>query len=235
MKKIAGCFGFFIGCQVIAVAAMAGTGGVSTATVNKGQLTTSLRTSYSPADNNIRTEGQFSSRIMFDYGFTDRFSLGLYGQTERRADDDPEFSSVMLDAKVELTEAAKRGFYSGFRVRYTLKDSDKKPDNASLKLIVGAPAGKWDFRMNQILYYEVGEDGSDGINFETRLQTSYYYHPQHRIGVESFRDFHLQTHELGPILAGAITDTLSYEVGYHVGLTDSTADNTFRFFLTQAF
>lgn len=216
--------------------AQAGTGGVSNATVNKDQRSISLRTSYSPADDNMKTsEGKFSSRIMFDYGITNHFALGLYGQTERRAGDNPEFSSVMLDGKIELTEATRHGYYSGFRVRYTLKDADKKPDNASLKLILGAPAGKWDFRLNQIMYYEVGKESSEGINFETRIQTSYYYHTEHRLGIESFRDFHLQTHEVGPILAGTITDALSYEAGYHVGLTNATADNTFKIFLTHTF
>lgn len=158
--------------------------------------------------------------------------------------DNAELDAVILDARFELTEVKDAGFYSGFRLRYTYKDGDKKPDNAHIRLILGAPVGKWDFRINQIFAYEIGEGSGGGLGIDTRLQASYHYAEHHRAGIESFSDFgygsrssgfDTQNHTVGPVFAGEITEKLSYEAGYRYGLSDAAADHTFKLFLVRSF
>lgn len=227
-----------------ATSAQAGIGGIGNATVNEGALTTHLRASYTSDEENAGLDDRWRSRFMTDYGFTDDFALGVYIQGDNRSADNQELDAIIVDARFEFTQAAKAGFYSGLRLRYTHKDGDKKPDDMHARFILGAPIGKWDFRINQILAYEVGEDGRGGIGIDTRLQTSYRYAKGHRAGLESFSNFGYgsrrsgfeeQSHTIGPIFAGTITQNLSYETGYRYGLSEAAPDHTFKLFIVRRF
>jgi hypothetical protein len=218
--------------------------GVSNAAVNKGQLTTQLRFSHSDDNEREALDGRFRSRLMTDYGFTDDLALGLFLQGDNLGNDNKEFDATITEARVEMTDAATHGYYSGFRLRYTFKDGDKKPDNTHIRLIAGAPIGKWDLRINQILALETGAERRGGVGIDTRLQTSYFYHPDHRAGLESFNDFGYgrrwttfdeQNHTVGPVFAGKIDEGLFYETGYRRGLSKTSADHAFKLFITKNF
>ena len=217
----------------------AGTGGIGNATVNQGDFATQLRFSVSDDDQSAGLDGRFRNRLMLDYGISDDVALGFYIQGDNRGGDNQELDAFILDARYELAQVATDGYYTGFRLRYTYKDGDKKPDNFHIRLIAGLPVDQWDFRINQILAYQVGEDNAGGLGVDTRLQASYRFHPDHRAGLESFSNFGFgsgssfdeQAHTLGPIFAGKIAPGLSYEAGYRYGLSDAAADHTLRVFL----
>jgi hypothetical protein len=219
--------------------AHAGMAGIGNAAVNKGQFTAHTRFSFSEDNENAAFDDQWRSRLMLDYGLTDDAAMGIYLQG-----DGDEVDAWMADARFELTEAATHGFYSGFRLRYTYKDGDKKPDNAHIRLIAGVPVNQWDFRINQIFAYQVGEGRRGGMGVDTRLQATYRYHPDHRAGIETLSDFGYgssrtgfdrQNHVAGPVLSGKITDGLFYETGYRYGVSEAAPDHTFRLFITRVF
>ena len=242
--KIA-CATFILSTALCApFAAQAGMAGIGNATVNEGQLTAHWRTSYSADDENAGLDDRFRNRAMLDYGFTDDFALGLYMQTDNRGNDNHEHDAMIGEARFELADIKTNGYYTGFRIRYTHKDGDKTPSNAQLRLIAGVPIGKWDLRINQNFAYEVGPDAKGGVGVDTRLQSTYFYHPDHRAGIESFSDFGYgsrtpdfseQNHTMGPIFAGKIDDGLFYEVGYRRGLSQAAADNTVKLFISKDF
>ncbi len=222
----------------------AGVGGIGTATVNEGVFSTHLRVSYADDDESQSLDTRFRNRLMLDYGFTDDFAFGVYLQGDNRGNDNQELDAIIADARFELAEVAEHGFYSGFRLRYTFQDGDKKPDNAHIRLIAGVPVDQWDFRINQIFAYQLGEGSGGGIGVDTRLQASYKYHPEHRVGVESFSNFGFgsrntgfddQNHVVGPVFAGKIQEGLSYEFGSRHGISEAAADHTVRLFLTKRF
>lgn len=224
--------------------AMANVAGVGNAKVDKGILQTQVRVSYTEDDESVSADHQIRTRLMADYGLTDDFALGLYLNGDHRNGEGQEFDSAMLDARFELTDATTHGYYSGIRLRYTFKDGDSKPDNAHIRFIFGVPVGEWDFRINQIIAHETGQDARGGLGMETRLQASYTYMPGHRAGLESFSDFGYgsrqttfseQNHSIGPVFAGAFADGLGYEAGYRTGVSDAAADHTFKFFLIRKF
>jgi len=224
--------------------AHAGMAGIGNAAVNKGQLTAHWRTSYSTDKDNAGLDERFRNRAMLDYGFTDDFAFGLYMQTDNRGNDSHEQDAMIGEARFELADVKANGYYSGFRLRYTHRDGDKTPSNAHIRLIAGVPIGKWDMRINQIFAYEVGQDAKGGVGVDTRLQSTYFYHPDHRVGLESFSDFgygsrwtnfNQQNHTLGPVFAGKIDDGLFYEFGYRRGVSDAAADNTVKLFITRNF
>lgn len=224
--------------------ALAGIGGIGNARVDADQLTVHLRNAYIEDSENARIDGRWRSRIMFDYGFDDDNALGFYIQGDQRPGDNWEMEALILENRYEWHESEKDGFYSGFRVRYTWRDGDKKPDDAHLRLIVGAPYGNWDFRLNQILGWETGPDSTPGLLIDTRWQVTYGYGGGHRAGIEDFSNygnartmggFDTQQHEIGPVFQGPLTDTVNYEAGYRYGYSEAAPDHTVRFFLMQRF
>lgn len=244
MKRLFRIFIMLLSFSGTASPVWAGMAGIGDATVKKDVFAVHLRGSYSEDNDNPALDGRWRSRLMTDYGFTDDFALGLYIQGDNRSGDNQELDALMLESRFELTEAEHHGFYSGFRLRYTYKDGDKKPDNAHIRLIFGLPVGQWDFRINQIFAYEIGEQRAGGLGVDTRLQASYYYNARHRAGIESFSDFGYgsrwsrftrQRHTIGPVLAGNISRNLSYETGYRYGLSDAAADHTLKLFLIRNF
>ena len=229
---------------VLPCGAHAGIAGIGNAAVNKGQFTTHLRLSLGEDDNRASLDGRFRSRLMTDYGFTDDFAFGIYFQQDNPGNDNAQWDATIAEARFELTDTASSGFYSGFRLRYTYKDGDKKPDNAHIRLIAGVPVGDWDLRINQIFAVETGQDRRGGLGTDTRLQATYQYIPNHRAGLESFSDFGYgsrwttfdeQNHTLGPVFTGRVMEGLFYEAGYRRGLSRDAADHTFKLFLTRVF
>lgn len=229
---------------LIPLSAQATVSSIGDATVNKGQFKTSIASAYQWDGDNPRADHRIQQRFITDYGFTDDFAFGVYLQTDRPGDDDGELDAVMFDARYEINNVKDDGFYSGLRLRYVLKDGDKKPDNAHVKLILGAPLGKWDFRSNAIVSRAVGQDAQSGLSFETDLQATYAWRDGHRIGIESYDDFgnlsrqsgvSAQNHSIGPVAAGKFDNGINYEVGYEAGLSRSAADHAVKFFIGRNF
>lgn len=224
--------------------AQAGMAGIGNAQVDEGVFTAHLRNAYILDGQQPAIDGRWRSRFMTDYGVTDNYAVGLYVQGDQRTGDDLELDALMLEQRVELHTVAQDGLYSGFRVRYTWKDGDKKPDDAHIRLILGMPYGDWDFRINQILGMEVGEGRTAGMLVDTRVQSTYGYAQDHRAGLEALSNFgnirHItgfdtQSHEAGPVFQGKISHGLNYEAGYRYGVSESAPSHTLRLFLFRAF
>ena len=224
--------------------AYAGIGGVVNAQVDPHQLTMQLRSTYNLDQENPAYDHRWQSRIMADYGLDDNNAIGFFVQGVQHEGEDLKLDALILEHRYEWHEVAKDGFYSGFRLRYTYRDEDKKADEAHIRLILGAPWGKWDFRLNQFIGREVGNDSTPGTLLETRGQATYEYSPGYRVGLENFSnfgklrntsDFQTQAHEIGPVFKGPLTDQLSYEAGYRYGYSDAAPDHTFRIFLIERF
>lgn len=237
---------FLFSAVVVLIAAnsYAGVGSVGGASVEKGKLSTQLRASYSADDDDAKLDGRWRSRFVIDYGFTDRFALGVYVQGDKPGNNDKQLDSVIMDARFELTESEAAGYDSGIRLRYVTKDDDRKSDSVEFRLLGELPIEKWRFRLNQIFAYEVGSRRRGGIGLETRLQAMYRYVKGHRVGVESFNDFGYgsrsprfsdQDHTLGAVFMGTLGYGFSYEAGYLHGISQSSPDHMGKLFLKRSF
>ncbi len=218
----------------------AGVAGIGNATVNKNQLTLQVRDVYGTDGDGRNLDKRWRQRAMADYGFTDDFASGLYVQADRRDDKNVELEALISDSRVELTNVKDDGYYSGFRVRYTYRDADKKPDNLHVRAIAGIPVEAWEFRVNQIFYTDVGPDSRAGLGLDNRVQISYGYHPDHRVGLESFLDtgnlrsyddYNHTSHDMGIVFTGKFSKRWSYEAGYARGITTSAPDHTIKLFI----
>jgi hypothetical protein len=221
-----------------------GIAGIGVAKVNKGQFTAHLRNSFGTDNDRKNQDNRWRTRLMTDYGFTDWFASGIYFQGDQRDDKNMELDAVIWENRFEFTDTATDGYYSGIRLRYTYRDGDKKPDQAHIRFIAGAPLGNWEFRANPIIYKELGEDARSGLGLDARFQVTYGYMEGHRVGIENFSDvgimsnmprFDKQSHTLGPVFTGKITPSLTYETGYAYGLSQTAPDHTLKLFLVNTF
>lgn len=229
---------------LLPVAARAAIGSIANIEVTEGALSAQWRNAYSTDDGQPGIDERWRSRIGVDYGFTDHYAAGLFVQTDNRQGDNTELEAVMLDQRFEIHDLKNDGFYSGFRVRYTWRDGDKKADDVHLRVIAGTVQGPWEFRFNQLFYYELGKERRDGVAFESRGQVTYGVTQDTRVGVENFSHWGFsedgpgypgQSHEIGPVMIGQLGDGLSYDASYRRGISNAAADNVFRFVLYKAF
>lgn len=243
-RAICGKLAFLAGCFFSPEAEAVGVAGVVNAAVNKDQVTLQLREAFGVDDDNRNLDNRWRQRFMADYGFTDSFASGLYVQGDRRDDKNMEFEALIWDSRVELTDVKTDGYYSGFRVRYTYRDGDKKPDNLHLRTIIGVPVAEWEFRLNQIFYTDLGPASRSGLGLDNRVQVTYGYAQGHRAGLESFYDsgnlryttgYRNASHSLGVVFTGAIDADTSYEAGYARGITTPAPDHTVKLFLVRRF
>lgn len=226
------------------VAAQAGMAGIGNAQVDEDVFTLQWRNAYITDSEQPSQDGRWRSRMMFDYGVTNDYAVALHIQTDKRPNDALELDALIFQQRVEYHNVKDDGFYSGFWLRYTWKDGDKKPDDAHIRLIWGMPIGNFEVRLNQILGWEVGQDSRPGLIVDTRGQYTYAYMPNHRIGFEHLNNFgntrtvngfSRQNHEIGPMLSGKFDNKVSYELGYRHGISDQAADHTIRLFLWRGF
>lgn len=226
------------------LSAHAAIGGIGNAQVDEGAFTVHLRNAYTVDEESNRLNDRWRQRLMTDYGVNDWFATGLYLQGERLQSDDAELEAIIWENRFEFTNAAQHGYYSGIRLRYTWKDGDQKPDDAHIRLIIGAPVGAWDLRFNQIIGVETGQESVNGILWDSRAQATYSYHGAHRAGLEWFGNFgnldnagsfDEQQHEVGPVFQGPVTENVNYEAGYRYGISERAADHTLRVFLIRRF
>lgn len=211
--------------------------------VDESITTVTWRNSVSHDAEGSATDERWLTRGMVDYGLTEDLAAGMFVQGDRRYGDNLELDAVMGELRYEVTDMKDHPFYSGARLRYTLRDNDKGPDFAHVRLILGRAFGKWDARANQIIAYELGPQATGGLLFDTRFQATYGYREHHRAGLESFHDFghasrsdfNEQTHTLGPVFQGSLTDELLYEAGYRLGVSDAAPRHTVKFFISRRF
>ena len=229
---------------LLPITARAAIGSIGNIEVNEGAFNAQWRSAYSTDDAQAGLDQRWRNRIGVDYGFTDHYAAGLFVQTDDLKTHHPELEAVMLDQRLEIHDQQHDGFYSGLRVRYTWRDGERKTDEAQLRLIAGTVQGPWEYRFNQLFYYELGPDRREGVLLESRGQVTYGLPSGTRVGLESFNffgstdampAFNGQSHEIGPVVLGKITDTLAYDASYRRGVSSAAADNVFRFVLYHSF
>jgi hypothetical protein len=222
----------------------AGIAGIGNAAVTKGQFQLHLRESFGTDNGRNNLDNRWRQRIMTDYAFTNSFASGIYLQGDKRDNRETELDAVIWDNRFEIHNVQDDGFFSGFRLRYTYRDGDKKPDNIHIRGIIGAPIGNWEVRFNPIVYSDVGPDSRSGIGLDLRGQVTYSYLPGHRAGIETFWDtgklrdvarYDSQSHNIGAVFAGNFTPEWGYETGYAYGLSNSAPDHTLKLFITRYF
>ncbi len=220
------------------------TGAVGGASIEKSKTAVDFRVGYSDAEKTSSQNERLRLRTHIDYGVTDYYALRLIFATDKRKGDNMEAEGLSIENRFYLLHADEYGFDFGIRLKYTLKDGDKKPDSAGLGFYQQIPLDQWKVRFNETISHEIGEDSEDGISVEIRSQAMYSLENKMSVGIESFNDFgnlndqsgyNAQSHTIGPVIKGKIFNDIGYETGYRAGISDGAPDHSFKLFLSKSF
>lgn len=242
MKRLLTCF-LFVLCLLPVQSYASTTGGVSSAKVTEGALSTEFRVGYSAGDDQSSQDQRLRTREHIDYGFTPWYALRLIVAQDKRKGDSFEHDNIEFLNRFYLLQAKDYGFDFGMRLSYQLKDGDKKPDSAEVQLIEVVPVDGFELRLNQKFSHDVGQGSSGGVGFEHRAQATFKISDTQRLGIESYNDFgdlrdvssiDGQSHTIGPVLKGKFMG-VGYETGYRAGIAKGSIEHSFKLFLSKSF
>ncbi len=220
------------------------TSSISSPVVTEGETSFGARIGYSTADNASSDDERLRSRLHIDHGFTDFYATRLVIAQDDRKGDSFEHASLTLENRFHFLKKATHGFDFGLKANYSYKDGDKKADDISLQFYERIPYKRWEIRLGQLFDHEIGEDSEPGITAQWRMQAIYPVTETFKAGIEGFHNFgnlralsgyNDQSHTIGPVFKGKLTENLGYETGYRVGISKSAPDHSLKFFVTQKF
>lgn len=232
-------FLFAIGFPVSGLAGNIST--VGSADVTKGEWEVAWRNAYGVDDDNTTQDGQWRTRFISKYGFTDDYALGIYLEMERFEGDAFSVDSLMIDNHLQFTEQKTDGYTSGMRVRYRFRNT--QADTFDLRYLASTRLDAWELRTYQIIGHDVGGGAVSGVNLDSRFQLSHHF-ADFIAGIESFSDFgnlrtlngfDQQSHYIGPVIRFSLHEGVSLEAAYHKGISDAAADHSLRLQITRSF
>lgn len=223
---------------VFAVPAWASsTGSVSSGSVDPGWDSLEWRNGFTTDDEGSSDDERYRSRVNIGYGFNETFGLTIISTIDKRKDETAEYDATTLEFDTQILEQEKNGLTGGIRLAYSLKDGDKKPDNAEIRLMLSRKQGDWNLRFNQLLTHDVGEDSEIGIEAQTRWQVTYKITDAVDFGFQGYHDFgrlrddlsyEEQSHSVGPLVKYDVTDAVFVETGYRAGISEGAPDHMYR-------
>jgi hypothetical protein len=182
-----------------------------------------------------------------EYGFTDRFKLGIEAETTRTARDGNNFSAYGIEGQYEMTNQSDWWLSSAIKGEYTRGVQDRDADELDVKLIGAYQYGQARVLGNLGLERELGSNRSHSIGISSILQARYKVNEYAAPGIEWHADwgainrFSSNTHEhyVGPVISGDFIEIagndLDYMLGYYWGISDNTADHALRVQLAYKF
>jgi len=222
--------------------AMATLSNVSGPGVEQGEGEVEVRLGADIGDE--REDATVRSRLHVEYGFTEYLSLRAVGKQYDRDGGDTEYDATDIEARLQFFDREIDGFDGGIKLVYSARPNEDRADTASLQWLAEHRDGTFRYRYNVVASHDVGEYAESGLGFGLRGQIMPDTKAPHRLGMEFFSDFgklndqhgyDAQKHTLGPVLKGKFTDSIEYETGVQLGVSDSAPAIGVKFFLSYAF
>ncbi|MEQ8935044.1 MAG: transporter [Amphiplicatus sp.] len=226
-----------------APAAAQSTSAVSSPKIEPGEREFGYRLAFAVEDGGAPSA--FAHRFHYQQAVTDNLRLRLVGSFRDRADAALDFTSIAVEARWQLIESEAHGWDGGLIFHLTVPASTGRPERFRL----GFPASKditprWQARAVIFTGFEIGDGARPGALLEARAETTYKLANGLRVGPQLFSDFNTtaktgsfdeQSHQLGFVVKGALTERLSYDAGALFGVSEAASDANLRLFLSYKF
>lgn len=180
-----------------------------------------------------------------EYGITDRWGIGFEFVAEREHGEGTRYAVTAMEHTFQFLKQGKDAPFSlGLRVEYEKAHLGEGTDEAKARLLLRYLNDRFEGRFNIGGDREIGSDAHRGFNGDVRMSLRYrvedYFIPAlDYLGstgrVDDMPRFDDQTHRLGPVIYGYITEKIGYQVGYLAGLSEATTDHTLKFAVEYKF
>jgi hypothetical protein len=240
-SKLLSCV--FTGILALQVAPAYATFTVYSPKVTKGEVELEAKSRFD-FDDRASEDGYQRHLLEANYGVTDWWKAGAEAIWVRNPDGDYEYALSELTSTFELAEEGEYWIHPGIRTVYVFNHENRKADKVEALLLLQKKYDPLTLTANLKVEQEVGSYASKDVVLGTSLRARYKIHSWLQPSLEYYntygelsdwQDYDDQTHRLGPVWYGKLTDELSFEAGYLFGLSDVTEDGAVKLKLEYEF
>ncbi|MGA9326804.1 MAG: hypothetical protein WBV11_09815 [Salegentibacter sp.] len=211
---------------------------------NKGIVNSDL--TFEREGQEFSREGLFLHSAEVEYGVTDKFAVGVYGDFRNSGDTDLQFYRFRAVARYSLFSKFERFFNTALYLEYYLPSSNvPDPAEVEMRLILQKDIGDFRLKLNPAVSMDTsGEEVKEGINgnFFSGIYWRRYYPVQ--LGVEYYGRYGQIRHlppasEQEQVLFGVVDlrffRGFKWQLGAGTGLTQGSDDFLVKSILTYEF
>jgi hypothetical protein len=238
-----------IAMQATAVYASPITANVIGSSVSKkGIAGGEYRNGYEWDDENSGQDGAYTDRIDLFYNVSDDTQFRVFFNRVDQDNADPEFTNLFIEPTFQVFDKEEHGFDGAFTTGLTIAEGDNEPHQVRSILTGTVPIPNGYFRHNSVFAHQFGGDSVSGLRYEARwrvMQNVPTLGESSKLGVEMFNNFgnlrtdssfdDNMTHRAGPVMTGKLTDTIGFQTGSLIGISDNAPDYAFKFWLNYQF
>jgi len=211
--------------------------------VEKGELEFEYNLDVT-VDGNPRKNKTNQHQFELSYGITDHWLSEVTGVFTDAPEQKFRYSAFKWENIYQLFEPGAQWLDAGLYLEYFVPASGQNAKQAlEFKLLLEKQTGAWKHTLNIVLAKQFGDSAQDisyGYAWRSKWQLARAFNPGFEafgtIGpLRKFRPVDQQSHLIGPVLYGKLTDNLEYEIGYLFGLTRGSVDGNVKFNLELAF
>jgi len=227
LKKTAGAI-VFIATLTICAASASATKTVTSPYVHEGEASIEWKGGYDIEDDK---DDSWHTEAEFAYGVTSWWGSEVELEMEHDGTkDETEFSGIAWKNKFQLAPKGEFFVDPGLRIDLS-KNLQDGPDELSAKLLLAKKLGEFSNKANFIFSHEIGEDSGDDWEYGFAYAIAHPVTDNFDLGVEWYSDFGNMTedfddekHQVGPVAYGAIGESVGYEVGALIGVSEAAPD-----------
>jgi len=209
---------------------------VYTPNVEEGELELEYQGDVT-VDGNPRKNGINRHQFSLSYGMTDRWLSEVSGIFTDAPGRKFRYSAFKWENIYQLFEPGAQWLDAGLYLEYLVPASSQNTaQSLEFKLLLEKHAGSWLHTLNFVLEKQFGtsvRDSTFGYAWRSKWQLTRAFNPGFEafgsIGsLRRFRPVDQQSHLVGPVFYGKLTDSLKYEAGYLFGLTRGSVDGNVK-------
>jgi len=195
-------------------------------------------------DGDSRKNGTNHHQFSLSYGITDRWLSEITGILTDAPGRKFRYSAFKWENIYQIFEPGEQWLDAGLYLEYKAPASSQNTaQSLEFKLLLEKDTGAWLHTLNLVLAKEFGasvRDTTFGYAWRSKWQVARAFNPGFEafatIGpLRRFRPVDQQSHLVGPVIYGKLTNSLNYEAGYLFGLTRGSVDGNIKFNLELEF
>jgi hypothetical protein len=193
---------------------------------------------------NSGDDAALAHRLHYQQALTDRLRWRALISYNDPIGGDLELDHIQGELLWQIVDRTPSGYSSGLRFDARLSEGDDVPHEIGINWTnQWVLNDQWRVRALLLLDRDVGPQSNDDWIVETRASVRHKLDNGLTVSVESFNEFggldagfgsfDDQTHQLGPVLGGDLTDTVEWSAGVLFGISDSAPEQDFMLRLTR--
>jgi len=204
--------------------------------VEKGELELEYQSDVT-VDGNSQKNGANRHQFELSYGVTDNWNSAVYGIFTDAPGRKFRYSAFKWENIYQLFEPGSQWLDAGLYLEYLVPAaSQNTTQSLEFKLLLEKHTGSWLHTLNLVLGKQFGtsvRDTTFGYAWRSKWEVARTFNPGFEafatIGpLRRFRPVDQQSHLVGPVVYGKLTDHLKYEAGYLFGLTRGSVDGNVK-------